>query len=378
VTVNSCDGVAFVDLAATHDQVRAQINEAWASVTSTNAFVGGSCVDRFESEFASYCGASHCVGVGSGTDALELILTALGVSQGDEVILPANTFIATAEAIVAVGATPVFVDVDTDTLLMTSEAVEAAITPATAGVVVVHLYGQTPDMAALCRVGEKHGILVLEDAAQAHGAAWGGRRAGTFGKAAAFSFHPAKNLGAFGDAGAVLTDDADLADRVRSLADHGRSRSSHHIHPFCGRNSRLDALQAAVLSVKLRYLDDWNASRRRAAAHYRTLLGPTSCQFVRICPRATAVHHLEVIRVDARDHLLSELTSRNIGFGLHYPVPCHRQDAFARYATCRLPVTEIAARQGVSLPMFPTISEREIERVCEAVLAAVEGNAHAA
>jgi dTDP-4-amino-4,6-dideoxygalactose transaminase len=218
----------------------------------------------------------------------------------------------------------------------------------------------------------------VEDAAQAHGAAWEGRRAGTFGHASAFSFYPAKNLGAFGDAGAVVTEDADLAARIRSLANHGRSSGSHHIHGVSGRNSRLDALQAAILSVKLRHLDDWNACRRSAAARYHTLLGNTSCPPVHIDRHATPVHHLEVVRVPTRDRLLPEFTSRGIGWGLHYPVPCHRQEAFARFAAGRLPVTEQAARQVVSLPMFPTISERQIERVCETVLAAVERNSDAA
>jgi dTDP-4-amino-4,6-dideoxygalactose transaminase len=378
VTASDLGGVPFLDLGAAHDEIRPQLDEAWTVVTTTNGFVGGEYVHRFESEFASYCGATHCVGVASGTDALELAFAALGIGSGDEVIVPANTFVATAEAIMAVGASPVFVDVDADTLLVTADAVEAAITAATAAVTVVHLYGQTPDMVALRRVAERHGLALVEDAAQAHGAEWEGHRAGTFGHAAAFSFYPAKNLGAFGDAGAVVTEDTDLAARVRSLANHGRSRGSHYIHPVSGRNSRLDALQAAILSVKLPHLDDWNAHRRSAAARYHALLGNTSCSPVHIDRRATPVHHLEVVRVATRDGLLPEFTSRGIGWGLHYPVPCHRQEAFARFPSGRLPVTERAAREVVSLPMFPTISERQIERVCETVLGAVERNSHAA
>jgi dTDP-4-amino-4,6-dideoxygalactose transaminase len=375
---NDAGGIPFLNLNATHDEIRAQLDEAWAAVMRTNAFVGGHQVDQFEAAFALYCGSSHCVGVGSGTDALELIFSALGIGSGDEVIVPANTFVATVEAIVAVGATPVFVDVDPDTLLVTVDEVEAAITPATSAAIVVHLYGQMPDMVDLRRVADRHGIALVEDAAQAHGAAWEGAGAGTFGHASAFSFYPAKNLGAFGDAGAVVTDDAELASRVRLLANHGRSPRSHHIHRVRGRNSRLDALQAAVLSVKLPRLDDWNARRRRAAAQYRALLGGTPCRPVSIRPRATAVHHLEVVRVTNRDRLLPELTTRGIGWGLHYPVPCHRQEAFARYASGRYPVTERAAREVVSLPMFPTISDRQIERVCETVLAAMQRDADAA
>jgi len=378
VIVIDTGGIPLLDLAASHEQVRPELDEAWKLVTTTNTFVGGDFVERFESEFASYCGATHCVGVGSGSDALELILAEFGIGPGDEVIVPANTFIATAAAIVAVGAIPIFVDVDADTLLVTADAVEAAITAATAALIVVHLYGQTPDMTALRRVAERHGLALLEDAAQAHGAAWEGRRAGALSHAAAFSFYPAKNLGAFGEAGAVVTDDADLAARVRIRANHGRTPSSHHVHPVLGRNSRLDALQAAILSVKLPHLDEWNARRRRAAARYRTLLGETSCHPVRIHPLATPVCHLEVVRVRARDRLLPELTSRGIGWGLHYPIPCHRQEAFARYASGPLPVAEQTAHEVVSLPMFPTISEGQIERVCEAVLAAVERSADAA
>jgi dTDP-4-amino-4,6-dideoxygalactose transaminase len=378
VKVTKADRIPFLDLAATHDEIRAQLDNAWKAVATSNAFVGGYHVDRFESEFASYCGASQCVGVGSGTDALELIFAALGIGRGDEVIVPANTFVATAAAVVAVGATPVFVDVDADTLLVTADAVEAAVTEATTAIVAVDLYGQVPDMTALSQIADRRGIALVEDAAQAHGAAWEGSRAGTFGRASAFSFYPAKNLGAFGDAGAVVTNDAGLADRIRSLANHGRSPRSHHRHRVAGRNSRLDALQAAVLSVKLPHLDDWNARRRRAARRYHMLLGETSCRPVCVHQRAAPVHHLEVVRVTARDELLRELTSRGIGWGLHYPVPCHRQDAFAHYTSCRFPVTEQAAREVVSMPMFPTISERQIERVSEAVLAATEGDSDAA
>jgi dTDP-4-amino-4,6-dideoxygalactose transaminase len=377
MTIDS-GGVPFLDLRATHDEVRVQLNEAWMRIAATNAFIGGDAVHGFESEFSSYCGVSHCVGVASGTDALELILMAIGIGSGDEVIVPANTFVATAEAIVAVGATPVFVDVDADSLLMTPGAVGAAVTAATAALVVVHLYGQTPDMGSFRTLADRHGIALLEDAAQAHGAKWKGRRAGSFGHAAAFSFYPAKNLGAFGDAGAVVTDHADLAERVRSLANHGRSRGAHHAHRLCGRNSRLDALQAAILSVKLPHLDDWNARRRRAAMRYRRLLRDKCCRPLRIDPRGTSAHHLEVLRVPGRERLLAELTSQGIGWGIHYPVPCHRQEPFAPYATDRLPVTERAARQVVSLPMFPTITRTQIDRVCESVLNSVEGSLDAA
>jgi dTDP-4-amino-4,6-dideoxygalactose transaminase len=232
----------------------------------------------------------------------------------------------------------------------------------------VHLYGQVADMDAIAAVATAAGIAVVEDAAQAHGAAWRGRRAGGFGHAATFSFYPAKNLGAFGDGGAVVTGDAALADTIRSRANHGRSRSRHH-HRVAGRNSRLDGLQAAVLRVKLRHLDAWNAARRRAHELYASLLPGPRVRVVSTDPAATPVHHLEVVEVDDRERVTDELTERGIGWGLHYPVPCHRQPAFARHARAPLPVAEAAADRIVSLPMFPSITAEQIEQVCDAVLA---------
>jgi dTDP-4-amino-4,6-dideoxygalactose transaminase len=367
--VTAAPGVPFIDLRAADRDLGGELQAAWQEVTGTSAFIGGPHVDAFEQAFAAYCGATHCVGVGNGTDALELVLAGLGIGPGDEVVVPANTFVATASAVVAVGARPVFVDVDPRTLLITADGVRAGLGPSTAAVIVVHLYGQIPDMAAIDAVAAAAGIAVVEDAAQAHGAAWDGRRAGSFGHAATFSFYPAKNLGAFGDGGAVVTDDPRLEEAVRSRANHGRSRSRHH-HRVTGRNSRLDGLQAAVLRVKLRHLDDWNAARRRAHEQYATHLSGSPARQVSIDPRATPVHHLEVVEVDDRRRVVDELTRRGVGWGLHYPVPCHRQPAFARYAEGPLLVAEAAAERIVSLPMFPTITAEEVERVCDAVLAA--------
>jgi dTDP-4-amino-4,6-dideoxygalactose transaminase len=361
--------VPFIDLRAADRHLGPELQSAWQEVTGASAFIGGPHVDAFEEAFARYCATAHCVGVGNGTDALELALAGLGVGPGDEVIVPANTFVATASAVVSVGARPVFVDVDPSTLLVTAEAVRAAITPSTSAVIAVHLYGQVADMDAISDVATAAGIAVVEDAAQAHGAVWDGRRAGSFGHVATFSFYPAKNLGAFGDGGAVVTSDAGLADAIRSRANHGRSRSRHH-HRISGRNSRLDGLQAAVLGVKLRHLDDWNAARRRAHEHYTALLSGSPVRPVSVDPRARPVHHLEVVEVDDRQRVTDELTSRGIGWGLHYPVPCHRQPAFARYADGPLVVAEAAAERIVSLPMYPTITAEEVERVCHAVLAA--------
>ena len=363
--------VPFLDLAAQHDEIRVELDRAWARITATNAFVEGRSVEAFEAEFAAYCGVSHCVGVANGTDALSLVLAALEVG-GREVIVPGNTFVATVEAIVSVGAVPVFVDVDPETLLLTADHVAEAITPNTAAVIAVHLYGQMPDMNAIAKVADGAGIALLEDAAQAHGASWSNRRAGSYGRAAAFSFYPGKNLGAFGDAGAVTTNDADLCRRVRVIANHGRALDEWHVHGVAGCNSRLDALQAAILSIKLGRLDSWNARRRAAANHYRYLLEGTSCLLVPQDPRATGVHHLEVVRVPDRKAVLAELDTRGIGWGLHYPIPSHQQRAFARFAPRPLPVTEQAADEIVSLPMFPTISREQIELVCEALLAVTE------
>jgi dTDP-4-amino-4,6-dideoxygalactose transaminase len=366
--------VPFLDLAAQHAEVAAELNEAWAKITATSSFIGGSYVADFESEFADYCGVSECVGVANGTDALELILRGLDIGRGDEVIVPANTFVATIEAIVTVGLTPVFVDVEDETLLVTAANIEAAITDRTAAAIAVHLYGQMPDMDAIGAATGRAGIALIEDAAQAHGARWLDRRAGSFGNAAAFSFYPGKNLGAFGDAGAVTTNDSVLSERIRSLADHGRRFGTRHEHDVSGRNSRLDALQAAVLSIKLARLDEWNTSRRAAADLYRKLLDATNCRVLQHDPRSTPVHHLEIVRVAQRAQVLRALDADGIGWGLHYPIPAHQQSPFKQFAQATQPVTERAAAEIISVPMFPTITPHEVERVCEALVTATQGS----
>ncbi|HTD51169.1 MAG TPA: DegT/DnrJ/EryC1/StrS family aminotransferase, partial [Acidimicrobiia bacterium] len=368
------DDIPFLELAAQHAEIAEALDEAWATVSASNGFIGGTYVADFEATFARYCGVAECVGVANGTDALELILRGLGFGRGDEIIVPANTFVATVEAVVTVGATPVFVDVDDETLVVTAAAIEAAITDRTAAAIIVHLYGQMPDMDAIGEVTDRAGIALVEDAAQAHGARWLDRRAGSFGRAAAFSFYPGKNLGAFGDAGAVTTDDTDLSDTIRSLADHGRRIGTRHEHEVSGRNSRLDALQAAVLSIKLARLDDWNSSRRAAADQYRKLLDATNCRVLQSDPRSTPVHHLEVVRVPNRTQVLRALDAHRIGWGLHYPVPTHRQRPFQRFAQSPCPVTERAATEIISVPMFPTIAAHQIERVCEVLVTATQGS----
>ena len=368
------DDIPFLDLAAQHAEIADELDEAWAKVTSTSGFIGGAYVAAFESEYAAYCQTAECVGVANGTDALELILTGLGIGPGDEVIVPANTFVATVEAVVAARATPVFVDVDDDTLVVTAAHVEAAITPRTAAAMVVHLYGQMPDMDAIGEVTRRKGIALIEDAAQAQGARWGDRPAGSFGVAAGFSFYPGKNLGAFGDAGAITTSDPVLTRKIRGIADHGRRLGTRHEHDISGRNSRLDALQAAILSIKLTKLDGWNAKRRAAADHYRELLDATNCRVLHVDPRSTPVHHLGIVRVQDRDRVVSALDAHGIGWGLHYPIPAHLQTPFVQYATTACPVTEQAAGEIVSVPMFPTITRREVERVCEVLIDATQGS----
>ncbi|GDY32039.1 DegT/DnrJ/EryC1/StrS family aminotransferase [Gandjariella thermophila] len=355
--------IPFLDLAGAHAQVREELDLAWKTVLEHGRFVGGPELERFEEQFAHYCGATACVGVANGTDALELILAALGIGHGDEVIVPGNTFVATAEAVCAVGARPRFVDVCPDTLLIDPAAVDAAVTRNTAAIIAVHLYGQMVDVHCLTALARRHGLALVEDAAQAHGARWAGRRAGTAGVAAGFSFYPGKNLGALGDGGAVVTSDAELARRVRRLANHGRVDGDRYRHLDSGRNSRLDTLQAAVLSAKLHRLDADNARRRELMAHYREGL-PPFCVPVAVHPAAEPVHHLAVVQVADRTKVSAALSAAGIGWGLHYPVPCHQQPAFAEFAE-PLPVVERAAGRVISLPMFPSLTTDDIARICD-------------
>jgi dTDP-4-amino-4,6-dideoxygalactose transaminase len=360
--------VPFLDLTSMTDRIRLEIDAAIGGVIDHGMFVGGPEVTAFEEEFAAFCGARHAVGVGNGTDALMLALVGLGIGSGDEVIVPTNTFVATAEGVVAAGARPVFVDVDPDTLLLDPAAAAAAITPATAAVVAVHLFGQPADVRLIARIARRHGLALVEDAAQAHGAADHGRRVGTFGDAATFSFYPGKSLGALGDGGAVVTDDAALADRVRALADHGRSPWDRSRHDVPGCNSRLDTIQAAVLRVKLRRLAVDNARRVALMGRYRELLG-AAVRPIGVRAGATPVYHLAVVEVDDRAAVCKALTQHQIGWGVHYPVPCHRQPAFATGE--RLPVAERAASRILSLPMSPTMSWSDVALVCDVVRGAV-------
>jgi dTDP-4-amino-4,6-dideoxygalactose transaminase len=358
--------VPFTDLAAMTREIWPSIEPDYMACLLGAGYIGGPAVATFERDWAAYCGADHAVGVANGTDALQLSLTALGIGAGDEVIVPSNTFVATAAAVVRAGATPRFADVSDDTLLMTPETFRAAITPRTRAVMIVHLYGQMPDMAALLAVASNAGILVIEDAAQAHGAEWAGRRAGSFGAAACFSFYPGKNLGAFGDAGAVVTSRPEIADRVRALANHGRSHgSSHYEHEVVGTNSRLDTLQAIALSGKLARLDAWTHRRIELAGRYRDQLSGTGLKLVGVAPAARHVYHLFVVRLAERDRVRVELGRRGIQTGVHYPVPCHLQPPLQRFATGPLPVAEQAAQELLSLPLFPHMTNDQVDVVCD-------------
>lgn len=362
--------VPFADLAAQTAEVRDLVDKAWREMLDDSSFVRGPQVTSFEEEWARYCGVGHAIGVANGTDALQLVLRALGVGPGDEVVVPANTFVATAEAVVLVGAVPVFADVDPRTLLVTPEAFEAVATPRTRVLMAVHLFGQPADMDALVAAAERRGVLVVEDAAQAHGGRWRGRPVGSLGVAACFSFYPGKNLGAFGDGGAVVTDDDVLAARVASLRDHGRIDGSHYDHGAIGTNSRLDSLQAAVLSAKLRRLDEWTQARRAVAARYAEAFAGTPVRWVGNRPEAEHVHHLAVVRVPGRDAVRARLARAGIGTGVHYPTPCHLVSAYADYHRGPLPEVEAAAEEILSLPMFPHMTAEQVDRVCDEVLAA--------
>ena len=362
--------IPLVDLAAQHAQVADEVAAGWAEVLSGTAFVGGPQIARFEAAYADYTGAAHCVGVGNGTDALELALRALDIGPGDECVVPANTFIATAEAVARTGATPVLADCRPDTALLDLDAARAAVTPRTRAVVPVHLYGQTVDVAGL-RAKLPADVRIVEDAAQSQGASRDGQPAGSLGDLAATSFYPGKNLGAYGDAGAVLTDDAELANRVRLLGSHGSPRK--YEHPTLGFNSRLDTLQAVVLAANLRHLDAWNQARRVAAARYDALLaglpgvvGPT------VEAANLPVWHLYVVQVPERDRVLAELHAAGIGAAVHYPTPIHLTGAFPDLGKAGdFPVAEALAQRILSLPLFPTITAGQQERVVEVLTRAV-------
>jgi dTDP-4-amino-4,6-dideoxygalactose transaminase len=366
--------VPLVDLAVQHAAVAEEIAKGWQQLVAKTAFIGGAQVAAFESEYAAFIGARHCVGVANGTDAIEIALRALGVGPGDECILPANTFIATAEAVWRAGATPVLVDcADDGTYLIDTNAVEAALTPRTRAIIPVHLYGQAAPVERLLPLAKNSGAWIVEDAAQAQGARREIASAGVLGDVASTSFYPGKNLGAYGDAGAVLTDSGELAARIRMIADHG-SRNKYD-HEAIGFNSRLDTLQAVVLSAKLRRLAGWNAARQAAAQRYDDLLaGVADVITPRVLDGNEHVWHLYVVRVPDRDRVIKELHAAGIGAGIHYPVPVHLAPAAAGlgHAVGAFPVAEQAAREVLSLPLFPGITPAQQERVVSVLIAALQ------
>lgn len=369
---SSPDRVPFADLGALHNDLREQFDSVWQDVLERSAFVGGAYVSAFEADWASYCGAAEAVGVANGTDALALSLMALGIEPGDEVLVPSNTFIATAGAVAMVGAVPVFVDVDPVSLLVTPETLAPALTSRTTAILPVHLYGHMADMPAIMRFARAHGLAVIEDAAQAHGAMRNNVKAGASGAAGAFSFYPGKNLGALGDGGAIVTNDLVLMERLRSLSNHGRDTADRYVHPLRGVNSRLDALQAGLLSLKLAELDEWTAMRRAVVDEYRRGLGDLWSHVVDEPPGSFSVWHLLVMRVQNRSAFQEYLDAHGIDTGIHYPVPCHQQGAFKHLPERSLPVCEQAAGEVVSLPLFPHMTSEQVGRVVDAVRMALE------
>lgn len=364
------ESVPFVDLTGMHSQAKDELMSAIGVVIDRGDFILGEAVAQFEREFADYCGVTHGVGVDSGASALELILRGMGVGPGDEVITVANTFVATVNAIHHSGATPVLVDMEPTTYNLEPDQVAAAVTPRTAAIIAVHLYGRPADMARLRSIADRHGLALIEDACQAHGATYQGSRAGSLGDAAAFSFYPSKNLGAYGDAGMVVTNSDDLADRIRMLRNVGSVEKYRHEVP--GFNRRLDTLQAAVLRWRLEHLDTENAARSRSAALYGALLEDAPVVFPEVSVdngEPGSVYHLYVIETGERDALADFLEDRRIATGIHYPIPIHLQPAYAGlpYSDGEFPATEAAAKRILSLPMYPGLTVEKIEYVARAV-----------
>ncbi len=360
--------IPVIDLKAQYESLRAEVDEAIARVLKRGNFILGEEVDAFEREFADYCGASFAVGVGSGTDALALALRACEIGEGDEVITVSHTSVATAAAIEMTGAKPVLVEIDPHSYTLDPNRIMSALTPRTRALIPVHLYGLPAEMTPILEIAGQKNLIVLEDCAQAHGARYDGRRVGSLGTLAAFSFYPTKNLGAFGDGGAVLTNDAELAGRLRLLRQYGWEE--RYISRIKGFNSRLDDLQAAILRVKLRSLDAWNQRRRALAELYRQLLKDMELSLPAVPEKAEHVFHQYAIRHSKRDQLKAFLKRRGIQTLIHYPVPIHLQPAYQNlgYRAGDLPVTERTAREILSLPMYPELSEASVQRIAEAVL----------
>lgn len=363
--------IPLVDLKAQYATIRDEVRKAIDDVLDGMQLTIGPNVRAFDKEWAEYCGTAHAIGVGSGTDALQLAIRACGVSSGDEVITVSHTFFATVEAIVYANARPILVDIDERSMLMDIASVASRITPRTKAIVPVHLYGRTIDLKPLRQLAQDHGITIIEDAAQAHGARLDdGKRAGTGGRVNCFSFYCSKNLGAYGEAGSITTNDEKLADDLRALREHGQS--TRYYHPIVGYNARLDEIQAAILRIKLRRLDEWNARRQEIAARYNQLLAGTDIITPEIPTGGRHVFYCYAIRVPGgrRDALRAHLTERGIGTQIHYPVPIHMQEAaqFLGYRKGDLPVTEKVAGEVLSLPMYAELTDQQLDRVATSVI----------
>jgi dTDP-3-amino-3,4,6-trideoxy-alpha-D-glucose transaminase len=360
--------VPFIRLDSADAELTAEIFAAIERIAASAAFTLGDELETFENEFAAWCETDHAIGVSSGTNALELALRGLGIGPGDEVIVPSNSFIATAEAVTSTGATPVLVDVDEDTALITAEIVAAALTERTRCVIPVHLYGRPVEMEPLLELCRAHDLRLVEDTCQAHGARYKGQRVGSFGDAGCFSFYPTKNLGGWGDGGAVITSNPELAERLRLMRSHGEGTRHHHEMP--AGTYRLHSLQAAILSVKLRRLDDWNENRRQAANALRQALSDAAVTApAPVAADSDHVYHLFVVRTPDRDALRAHLTEQGVASAIHYPTPIHLQPAYSGLPPHQgdLPISERLATESCSLPIFPSITDEEISRIAKAV-----------
>jgi len=354
--------IKLTDLNAQYQAIRSEIDAAIAKVIADGIFIGGKYVAAFEQEFAAYSGVRHCIGCANGTDAIEIALQAMGIGPGDEVIVPARTWISTSEAVTTVGATPVFVDTDPQLYTIDVSQIEGRITPRTKAIIPVHFYGLPAEMDEVTAIAQKHGLRILEDCAQAHGATYKGRKVATFGEAATFSFYPGKNLGAYGDAGAIVTNDDALASRIRTIANHGGKND----HSMEGRNSRLDSLQAAILSAKLKHLEDWTEARRHNAGLYRKHLAGSGLQ-VPIAPDYSRhVYHLFVVQVPERDRVQADLKARGIETGIHYPIALPFLKAYAHkgHRAADFPVAAREMHRILSLPMYAELTEPMIAGIC--------------
>lgn len=359
--------IPLVNLKAQYESIYQEIDDSINRVIKDTAFIGGEYCSAFEHEFAAFCHAENCVGVGNGTDALFFVLKAIGIGTGDEVITAANSFIATSEAITATGAKVVFVDCEPDTYTIAVSKIESKITSRTRAIIPVHLYGQPADMDEINTIAHKYGLFVLEDAAQAHGAFYKNKRVGTLGNAACFSFYPGKNLGAYGDGGAIVTNDTSLAEKCRMLANHGRLEK--YTHKIEGYNSRLDGLQAAILSVKLKYLDEWNRARNRVADYYQQRLINTPVSLPFKSSFVQHAYHLYVLCVDARDELQKKFKEEGVSTGIHYPIPLPHQPAYQYLGHKKgdFTVCEQLAGKILSLPMYPELTNQELDYIIEKI-----------